>query len=272
MVRIAGAELDSMVPVAGGLTTAPVVGDWIGFDGLRVADLLPRRNELAREDAVFAANLDRGLVLTSIHAGLDPRHIERFVTLVAEAGIVPLVVLTKEDASPDPEAHRERIGRELGLEVLLISSHEGWGVEELEARLLPRSTTVLIGMSGVGKSTLLNTLIGEQRQRTLPVRERDGSGRHATVHRELFALPNGALLIDIPGMRQPALASAGGVAETFADVVELARGCRFSNCRHLSEPGCAVRGAVSNERLGSMRSLQVEGSEAIVRRARRRRS
>ena len=269
-MRVVGAGLDSLVPVAGSLTLAPVVGDWVGFDGVRVATILPRRNQLAREDAVLAANVDLGLVLAASSGEPDPSRIERFVALVAESGIEPLVVLTKEDLSADPHGLRERISRDLDTEVVMISSLEGSGVQALTDRLPPRSTTVLIGMSGVGKSTLLNTLLGEERQRTLPVRERDGSGRHATVHRELFALPEGALLIDIPGMREPRLASSGGVAETFADVIELARGCRFSDCRHESEPDCAVRGAVSGSRLRSMRSLEREGSEAEARRAARR--
>ncbi len=271
MVQIAGAGNGEMVPVAGTLTAQPAVGDWVGFDGIRVAELLPRRNQLAREETVLAANVDRGLVLTPVYGKLDPRMIERFVALVAEAGIEAILVLTKEDAGTDVEIHRERLSRELGVEVLLVSSREGWGVEELEAKLTPRSTTVLVGVSGVGKSTLLNALIGEERQRTLPVRERDDSGQHATVHRELFALPNGALLIDIPGMRMPALASAAGVADTFADVLELAEHCRFNDCTHRNEPGCAVRGVIPEERLESMRALEREGAAAAERRSRRRR-
>lgn len=269
-MRIANEKLDALVPIAKRLTEAPAVGDWVVFDGERVSEILTRRNQLAREDSVLAANVDLVMVLASSHEEPDPRQIERFVALVAEAGIEPLVILTKEDLPGDAVGRSRRIRDEVGAQVLLISSRTGMGVEELRARLPPRSTTVLVGMSGVGKSTLLNTLLGEERQRTLPIRERDGTGRHATVHRELFTLPNGALLIDIPGFRVAALASAAGVAEAFADVTELARGCRFSDCRHQSEPGCAVRGAVSSGRLASMRALEREGSDAATRTARRR--
>lgn len=269
-VRVVGDDLDCLVPLAGRLSEPPVVGDWVSFDGERVSAVLPRRSHIARGEAVLAANIDTGLVLAPSHEEPDLSQIERYTALVAESGIEPVVVLTKQDLSPDSAIRSERIREEIGAEVFVISSQEGWGVRELQARLSPRSTTVLIGMSGVGKSTLLNHLLGEERQRTLPVRKRDGAGRHATVHRELFPLPSGALLIDIPGFRSATLTGPAGVPDAFADVIELAKRCKFSDCRHESEPGCAVRGAIPSRRLSSMRGLEGEGADAVTRRARRR--
>jgi len=269
-VHLVGEELDEPAPAAGSLDGAPAVGDWVAFDGRRVVEILPRRTELARENAILAANVDLGMVVVSFHENLNVRRLERFVALINAAGVEAVVVLSKEDLSADPAAESDRVRNEIGAEVIVVSAQSGWGIDAIRARLRPRTTTVLMGMSGVGKSTLLNTLLGEARQRTLPVRARDGSGRHATVHRELFALAGGALVIDSPGVRLPALASALGVAETFADVELLGRGCRFADCRHGNEPGCAVRGVVSDERLGSMRKLESEGREAAKLASRRR--
>ena len=269
-VHVVGADVDLLVPFAATLPMALAVGDWVLYDGHRVSGILPRRTTLAREESVLAANVDLGVVVASCHEQLNVRRLERFIALITAGGIDPLVVLTKGDLSPDPAAESERAREQIGADVLVISAKAGWGVEEFSARLAPRQTAVLMGMSGVGKSTLLNTLLGEARQRTLPVRERDGTGRQATVHRELFTLSSGALIIDTPGVRRPGLATAGGVEETFADVELLARSCKFSDCRHQNEPGCAVRGKVSEERLASMRKLEREGSDAASRKASQR--
>ncbi len=269
-VRVVGEGLDELVPVAGALESAPAVGDWVSFDGQRVSEILPRRSELARADSVLAANVDLGMVVVSFRENMNLRRLERFVALIKAGGIESVVVLTKEDLSTDPDGESDRVRNEIGAEVLVVSAQTGSGMNAVRARLRPRSTTVLMGMSGVGKSTLLNELLGEARQRTLPVRARDGAGRHATVHRELFALSSGALVIDSPGVRLPALATAAGVRETFSDVEQLARECRFADCRHGNEPGCAVRGVVSDERLGSMRKLEREGRDAAGRRPRQR--
>lgn len=261
---------ERLVPVAGALRghDAPVVGDWIAADGDAVRAVLPRRSTLRRTDETLVANADLGIVVTSANRDLNDRRTERLAALVREGIDQLVIVLSKGDLSKDPVADAQRLERSASAPVVALSAEQGWGLDALRERLAPRRTAVMLGSSGAGKSTLVNTLLGEEVQRTIAVRDFDDRGRHATSHRELFRLPNGALLVDTPGVKSPGLDGAGGIAETFADIEELALGCRFADCRHEDEPGCAVRDVVDPERLESWRKLQREATTAAERKAR----
>ena len=285
---VRGEDGDSLVPAAGALEAAaggpadlPAVGDWVALRrGEAVRHVLPRRTLLARADddareEALAANVDLCLVTTSLDLDLNLRRLERFVALARAGGVEVLLVCTKGDLSRDPVGQAAGVSEAVGAETIVLSALDGWGVNALRARLEPRRTAALVGMSGVGKSTLVNLLLGEQRQRTLAVRERDARGRHATTHRELFVLEDGALLIDTPGLRLPRMASADGVDDAFADVIEAAASCRFGDCRHDGEPGCGVAAAIAAgeldpKRLAAMRKLEREGRSAAERRERER--
>lgn len=247
----------------------PTVGDWVvvdpgagGEEGVsRIAGVLPRRSAFRRGAAgtatraqTVAANVDLALVVTALSGDLNPRRLERYLALAWESGALPLVVLSKAELCTDlPAALAVAASAAPGVEVLPVSAVTGEGIDRLVAHLRPGRTAVLLGSSGVGKSTLANALLGEERLRTGSVRD-DGKGRHTTTHRELLRLAGGALLIDTPGMREVALWGGGeGVDAAFGDVDELARGCRFGDCRHEAEPGCAVGAAVREGRLDPAR-------------------
>lgn len=268
----------------------PVTGDWVAVEPQgAVRDLLPRHGAIRRgaegKVEVVAANVDLALITTSLNRDLNLRRLERLLAIAADAGTEAVVLLTKGDLCDDPAAAAERVEGELGVPVTAVSVLGGWGVEAVRERLLPRRTAVLLGSSGVGKSTLVNRLLGEERQRTMEIRD-DDRGRHATRHRELFALPWGALIVDTPGVREVALPGGEGLDETFDDVAELAARCRFSDCTHGSEPGCAVQAAIAEgslapERLAAMEQLQrearwieerQEGAGGAARRGRERAS
>jgi ribosome biogenesis GTPase len=295
LVAIRGAHPDTrLVPVAGALLrtgSPPVVGDWVGVEPSgAVREVLPRDGVLRRTDdaqvEVLAAHVDLGLVVTSANRELNLRRVERFLALVREGGVPACILLTKGDLLEDPAEQAAWVRAATGAPVIVVSALTGMGVEDLAARLPGRATSALLGSSGVGKSTLVNALLGEERQATLEIRAADDRGRHATTHRELFALPSGALLIDTPGLRLPQLASADGLDETFGDVGDLAADCRFADCAHDREPGCAVQAAISAgdlqpERLRALRTLEREtrameerrdGPGRAARRARDRRS
>jgi len=285
---VRGDDVDALVPAAGALQDAarapaelPATGDWVALrGGEAIRHILPRRTLLARADddareEALAANVDLCLVTTSLDMDLNLRRLERFVALARAGGIEVLIVCTKGDLASDPVADAATVSDATGAESIVLSARDGWGVNALRARLAAGRSHVLVGMSGVGKSTLVNLLLGEERQRTLAVRERDARGRHATTHRELFALDDGALLIDTPGLRLPRMASAAGVEDAFADVARAAAGCRFADCRHSGEPGCGVAAAIeagelAPDRLAAMRKLEREGMTAAERRARSR--
>ena len=249
------------------------VGDWVGLgDGL-VRTVLPRRSAIVRNAAgltttaqTLAANVDVAFVVSSLGPDLEPRRIERYLVTIWESGAAPEIVLTKADRLDDPwplVAEVETVA--LGVPVHVVSAVTGLGCDALRARIPAGTTSVLLGSSGVGKSTLVNRWLGDEVMATKETREDDDEGRHTTTHRQLLVLPGGGLVIDTPGLRELQLWDAGAAAldATFADVEELAAGCRFGDCTHEHEPGCAVLAAVETgelprERLHSWRKLQRE--------------
>ncbi len=225
-----------------------------------------QRAGVAIASQVVAANIDIALIATAVVGDLNPRRLERYVTVAWESGALPVVLLTKADlvtADALAEARAAVSVAAPGVDVLTLSTLTGEGLDALGRALVPASTAVLVGSSGVGKSSLVNALLGGSRLATAAVRA-DGRGRHTTTHRELVRLDSGALLIDTPGMRELQLWSEGdGLATSFADVDALAAECRFRDCAHGSEPGCAVRAAVERgslelERLDSYFKLRRE--------------
>jgi ribosome biogenesis GTPase len=255
----------------------PAVGDWVGLtrgsaDGVAlVRFVVPRRTAFVRKVAgdtteaqVVAANVDVALIATALPGDLSARRLDRYLTLAWESGATPVVLLTKSDLSSDPRAAAAEVSLGApGAAVVALSALTGDGITDLMAQLIPGRTAVLLGSSGVGKSTLVNRLLGREQQRTAEVSE-SGKGRHTTTHRELIRLENGALLIDTPGMRELQLWNADeGLESAFADVEAVAEGCRFRDCAHMSEPGCAVReavecGALPAERLDHWHRLKRE--------------
>jgi ribosome biogenesis GTPase len=253
------------------------VGDWVGLgDGL-VRAVLPRRSAIVRKAAgatsepqTLAANVDVAFMVSSLGPDLEPRRIERYLVTIWESGASPEIVLTKADRLDDPwelVASVEAVA--IGVPVHVVSAVSGYGLDALRARLSPGGTAVLIGSSGVGKSTLVNRLAGRELMATRETRVDDDEGRHTTTHRELVVLPGGGVVIDTPGIRELQLWD-GSVAETFTDVEELARCCRFSDCSHNTEPGCAVKaalvsGELTDERHESWVRLQRELRSIAVR-------
>jgi len=243
-----------------------VVGDWVAVkradDGTAVIRaILPRTSAFSRkvagrtlEQQVMAANIDTLFIATSLAGDINARRLERYLIMAFESGAHPVVLLTKADLADNAaEALEEVRAVAVNAPVYVISSRTGEGLEQLQSYLQPGRTVAVVGSSGVGKSTLINALIGEELVRTGDVAE-DGSGRHTTTARELIRLPSGALIIDTPGLRELQVwEAAAGLHDAFADVEELALQCRFRNCAHLSEPGCAVREAVDRGELSADR-------------------
>ncbi|ATL86217.1 ribosome small subunit-dependent GTPase A [Streptomyces malaysiensis subsp. malaysiensis] len=252
-------------------------GDWAAVDAegdpAYVRTLLPRRTALVRSTSskrsdgqVLAANADHAVIAVSLAAELDLGRVERFTALAWESGAQPLLVLTKADLVSDPAALAHLVSdtgtAAPGVRVLPVSSATGEGLDELRA-LLASGTSVLLGQSGAGKSTLTNALVGRAVQDVHAIRDSDGKGRHTTTTRDLLPLPTGGVLIDTPGLRGVGLWDAeGGVAQAFAEIEELAERCRFPDCAHRAEPGCAVLAAIDD---GSLPERRLESYRKLLR-------
>jgi ribosome biogenesis GTPase / thiamine phosphate phosphatase len=237
------------------------IGDWVLSDGERIVRSLDRKTELSRRAAgtgnamqLIAANVDTLFIVTSCNADFNPARLERYLALSAEAGTEAVILLTKSDTTPDADSYRvqaERLSR--NLTVLALDARDPGVAVTLGAWCRPSQTVALLGTSGVGKTTLTNTLTGLVGA-TGPIRESDARGRHTTTIRSLHAMSGGGWMIDTPGMRALSLADAAeGIDAVFEDVVELARLCRFRDCTHKSEPGCAVRQAINDGTLDEAR-------------------
>ena len=257
----------------------PAVGDWVALAPAAggpapIVAVLPRRTAFSREAAgaargeqVIAANVDTLLLVTGLDRDFNPRRIERSLVLAWESGAMPVIVLNKADACADPAplvAEARAVAP--GVPVHVVSGREGTGLDGLDAYLVRGRTVALVGSSGVGKSTLINRLVGHDVQATREVRARDGRGQHATTRRELVRLPGGALLVDTPGWRELRLFSdEAALDQAFVDLAALAAECRFRDCAHAQEPGCAVRAGLDGARLASYHKLQAELRSQAVR-------
>lgn len=266
---------------AGDKRALPTVGDWVlverwaqaveGKGAGTVREVLPRRSFLVRRAAgeatapqPLAANVDIGLVLTSANTDLSLARIDRYIGLLRDGGIEPVLVLSKIDLVEDPSGSLASLASVTGARVIAASIRTGTGLDEIRALGTAGHTCVLLGSSGVGKSTLLNALIGTQ-QETREIRA-DERGRHTTTRRELFVAADGGLWIDTPGMRELAQwIDDDEEAPAFDDIIALAASCRFRDCRHRDEPGCAVRGVIAPERLASFHKLSTERATAGTR-------
>jgi len=278
-------KLRREVELPGGGAGYPAIGDWVALrpptgDGRALIHaVLPRKSKFSRkvagnrtDEQVVAANIDTIFLVSGLDADFNPRRIERYLTAAWDSGARPVVVLNKVDKCEDPDGCLlEAQAVTMGVPVHRVSAKHALGVEELEPYLGRGQTVGLLGSSGVGKSTLINRLLGREAQRTGNVREGDDRGRHTTTHRELFVAPGGALLLDTPGLREIQLWEGDqGIESAFPDIEELAERCRFNDCRHQGEPGCAVEEAVAKgelaaERLESYRKLQKEQRQLQIK-------
>ena len=259
----------------------PTTGDYVMINYIDNGDsqilaTLPRRTYFSRKDPdpargeqAVAANFDYVFIMQSLNLDFNPKRLERYLTLAWQSGAIPVVVLTKADLTGDYGDYLARIEQvAAGVDVRIVSARTGYGMDTLKEYLIPGNTIVFLGSSGVGKSSLVNALAGEEVMAAGEIREDDSKGRHTTTHRQLLRLSDGVMIIDTPGMRELGMwGVTEGLEEAFSDVEKYLGKCRFRDCRHESEPGCAIRQAIDSGELDaarweSYRNLQSEAKYA----------
>jgi len=245
----------------------PTTGDFVlmihnPYGDSLITSTLPRRTCFSRRDPtpgrgeqMVAANFDYVFIMQSLNLDFNPKRMERYITAAWQSGAVPVVVLTKADLAEDySEYLKAAQNSALGVDIHVVSSHTGYGLDTLEKYLEPGKTLVFLGSSGVGKSSLVNAIAREDIMSVSGIREDDSKGRHTTTHRQLLMMKNGAMIIDTPGMRELGMWDVSqGLGEAFADVEKFFENCRFRDCTHTAEPGCAVRTALENGELSAER-------------------
>ena len=262
LIHVQTSEGRKSVQISKGMP-AFAVGDWILFDSSDTfIRLLKRFSLFSRKAAgskvstqLIASNIDTVFIVSSMNQDFNLNRIERYLALANEAGVEPVVILTKLDTCDHPDQYVEQINMmDRFLETVTVNSLDPESVRKLDAWCVEGKTLAFLGSSGVGKSTLINTLLGEHVQHTNSIREDDAKGRHTTTSRSIHILPSGGLLLDTPGMRELQLADCEqGVEETFREISEFAQQCKFKNCQHENEPGCAVRAAIEAGHLDGRR-------------------
>ncbi|KYC48096.1 MAG: GTPase RsgA [Candidatus Methanofastidiosum methylothiophilum] len=244
-------------------TTFPVVGDWVAIKMETdrkgtIHAVLPRKTKFSRkiagkitEEQVLLANVDFVFIVSGLDNDFNIQRIERYLTLVSKSGSKPVIILNKSDICPDLDKRLEEVKRiDPIIPIHTLSAEHNEGLESLDQYLDKGKTIALLGSSGVGKSTIINKLLGTNHQKVGSVRKSDSHGRHITTYREMFMLPNGGMIIDNPGMRELQLWSEDGdVSDVFSDIEALSENCKFSDCTHLNEPSCAVKNAIENGEL-----------------------
>jgi ribosome biogenesis GTPase len=258
-----------------GTDTQPKVGDWVVFSNeeegslVAIEKILPRCAKLSRhaaghveEEQVMVANIDTVFIMQGLDGNFNANRIERYLVMVENSGAKPVIVLNKIDLVEDPTEY-EDIVRKIAphVPIIMLSAQDGAGIDMFKEFLTLHSTSVFVGSSGVGKSTLLNVLLGQEVQETQGLRD-DDQGRHTTTRRELFVLPNGAIIIDTPGMREVSIKGMDSIEETFEDVETLATQCKYRKCDHVATEGCALRQAVED---GEIDQAHVENFLKLMR-------